>query len=142
MKITTTALLLLIATTTFYAKAALVKSLDKENQCQLFRVTTEEKPRLKTESLVIDKEIYGIGLSELEIDFENKIAAVLPTANVVMGLNRTFLNQKAIISSSNSNFNFFINQVNRKIILLETICITDQNELIYGSQFETETDKK
>lgn len=141
MKNSITALLLLLSTTTFQARAALVKSFDQENQCNLYRTTSEEKPKLETESQVLDKEIYGIGLSELEIDFENKSAKVLPTANVVLGINRTFLNQKAVISSNNPNFNFFINQVNRKIFLLESVCISDQNELIYGSQFETDTTK-
>lgn len=49
-----------------------------------------------------------------------------------MGFNRVLTSQKAFIAQQNPNFPFLINELNRKVQLLQKICIAKNNEIIYA----------
>jgi hypothetical protein len=117
--------------------SAIVKSLDVDQSCTIYRVSTAETPIANNEVIVSDREVYGLTLTNMEINFETKQVLVDPTMVVVLGLNRSLLNQKVFISNENPDFNFLINQLNRKLFVLEKMCISDNNELVYASMFET-----
>jgi hypothetical protein len=120
------------------ATASLVQSVDRENKCTLYRTTSEQAPIKDDETVILEKEAYGITLVNLEIDFAKKVAIVQPEVSIVLGLNRKLTNEKAIIKTTNPNFTFLINQLNRRLLLLEKICINQNNEIIYGNNFEIE----
>jgi hypothetical protein len=116
---------------------AVVKSLDIAQSCTIYRVSTPETPIANNEVLVSDRDVYGLTLTNMEINFEAKQVLVDPIMVVVLGLNRSLLNQKVFISNENPDFDFLINQLNRKLFVLEKMCISDNNELVYASMFET-----
>jgi len=117
--------------------ASLVKSIDHENKCILYRTTSEQAPIKDDETVILEREAYGITLTNLEIDFSSKAALVQPEVSIVLGLNKKLTESKATIKSNNPNFTFLINQLNRRVLLLEKICINKKNEIVYGNQFET-----
>lgn len=119
------------------ANAALVQSVDKTNKCTLYRTTSEQAPIKEDETVILEKEAYGITLVNLEIDFANKSALVQPEVSIVLGLNRKLTENKSKIKADNPNFTFLINQLNRRVLLLEKICISKNNEIVYGNPFET-----
>ncbi len=119
------------------ANASLVQSKDRENKCTLYRTTSEQAPIKEDETVILEKEAYGITLVNLEIDFAHKTALVQPEVSVVLGLNRKLTESKSKIKADNPNFTFLINQLNRRVLLFEKICISKNNEIVYGNAFET-----
>lgn len=119
-------------------KAAVVVSYDQDKKCQNFRVTSEEKPIKQTEVIVIGKEVYGFSTQNQEIDFEQKEVKVDVMALVVLGLNKKVTATKVSINENHPDFSIFINQLNRKIFLLEEICISKKSEVISFKPFESE----
>lgn len=120
--------------------ASVVKGLDTQNSCDLYRVIKPDTILKKTtnEEVIFAKEVYGLSIQDLEINFDNREVSVQPKINVLLGLNRNLTEDKMIISSNHENFNFLINQINRKIYLFEKICIKD-GKLVYASGFPEET---
>jgi hypothetical protein len=138
--------LMLIATFTQTAQTAVVKKRDSEQNCTLFKVIsadTNGQLKISEDEVIINqKDAYGISLTDMEIDFSNREVRVQPQINVILGMNRPLLDRKAVISAENTEFNFLINQLNRKIFLFEQICISDKNEIEYAKMFETPTSEK
>lgn len=107
-------------------------------------VNADENGKLKIASdevIVNQKEAYGLSFVDMEIDFDNQSVFVQPTINVVMGLNRPLINGKGIIKADNPDFNFLINQLNRKLYVFEKICIGDNNVIAYANMFENKQDE-
>lgn len=123
--------------------AAVTKKRDSANNCTLYKVVTPDaqgKIKLSEGEVIINqKDAYGLSIIDMEIDFNNREVKVQPQINVVLGMNRNLTNGKAVISAENSEFNFLINQLNRKVMLFEQMCITDSNEIEYAKMFETTT---
>lgn len=123
------------------AQAAVVKGQDSENACVLYRVVSADSSgrisRANNEVIVYAKEVYGLSFQDMEINFDNREVLVQPTMNVVMGINRPLISKKAVISSDHKDFNFLINQLNRKLYVFEKICIND-GKIVYAKMFETE----
>lgn len=130
-------LLIVAAFLSLNTHASLVQSNDRENKCTLYRTTSEQAPIKDDETVILEKEAYGITLVNLEIDFASKSALVQPEVSIVLGLNRKLTDNKSKIKANNPNFTFLINQLNRRVLLLEKICISKNNEIIYGNAFET-----
>ena len=126
-------LLLTLSTPAF---AAVVKTYDAEQSCDLYKVENVESTKL-TGTVVFPKAVYGPTFENLEVNFENREAKVQVTMNIVMGINRPLMKDKLSISADNVNFTSLINQVNRKVFLLEKICISSDNKIVYAKQFET-----
>lgn len=124
---------------TFAAHSAVVSSKDQQNNCTLFRVTTETSARENNETIILDRDVYGISLIDLDIDFNNREAQVQLTASVVMGLNRSL--GRVRIPENHPDFKLLVNQVNRKIFLLERACVDRNNVLVYAKAFETSDDR-
>lgn len=135
---------LIVSATAF---GEVVSSYDADSKCTLYRVTTDDTPVLKDEAVVYDGDTYGLSLTNMSINFEKKTVSVSPTINVLLGFNRSLLSNKITISATNPDFEFLINQLNRKLYVFEKMCITKKNELIYARMFEvkdtdtTNTDK-
>jgi hypothetical protein len=117
--------------------ANVVTSNDKENKCTLYRVTTDETPIKDQEQIYSEKEVYGITFQNLEIQFNDKTVTVVPMMNIVMGLNRPLMNSKLLIKSSNPDFSNLINQLNRKLLSLEKLCVNQNAEVVYAKTFES-----
>lgn len=132
------ALMTLLFTT---AQAAVVKGHDSENACDLYRVvsadTTGKIARKSNEVIVYAKEVYGLSFQDMEINFDKREVLVQPIMNIVMGLNRPLIPTKAVIPADHEDFNFLINQLNRKLYVFEKICI-DDGKIVYAKMFETE----
>lgn len=124
---------LMISTSAF---SAVVKSYDAKNSCSVYKAVTNEsngKPKLnKNETVVFERNIYGFAFRNLEIDFENRLAKVSIDLSVVAGFNRPLFKNKLTIQESNPKFTDLINNLNRKVIELDTICINSDNEIIYA----------
>lgn len=116
--------------------ASVVKSIDENYSCNLFRVTTEETPITQDEVIINTKDAYGLTFVDMEIDFKNQTVSVQPVINTVLGLDKNLIPDRAIISPTNSDFKYLINQLNRRIFVFEKICITNKNEIKYAKEFE------
>lgn len=125
-----------VATSAF---ASVVKGHDEQNGCDLYRVISADntgKTKLKSGDIIIfPKEVYGLSFQDLEINFDNREAQVQIMMNIIMGINRPLINSKTIISPEHQDFNFLINQLNRKVSLFEKVCIND-GKIVYAKVFE------
>lgn len=130
-------LLASLITTSAFAKV--VKRLDADNACVLYRVApTDDSGKLKLlpdEVIIYDKDAFGLSLQDMEINFDTREVLVQPTINILFGFNRPLINNKAIIAAENPDFNFLINQLNRKLYVFEKICIGD-GKIVYAKMFE------
>lgn len=138
--------LLLLAWVTLFtssAFASVVKGYDEEKTCELYRIAqadSDGKIKLEpNEVIVSSKEVYGFSFQSMEIDFDSREVLVQVTMNIVMGINRPLLGNKTILSSDHQDFNFLVNQLNRKVSLFEKVCIND-NKIIYAKQFEPKSE--
>jgi hypothetical protein len=137
----TVLLLSLLATLITSASASVVKGFDAEKSCVLYKVLpapTDSKVKVKLkagEVIIYDKDAYGLSFQEMEVNFDNREVLVQPTINIILGFNRPLINGKAIIEAENPDFNFLINQLNRKLYVFEKICIAD-GKIIYAKMFE------
>lgn len=122
--------------------SSVVTSFDAAKDCKLFRVTTEESPLIQDEVIIFDRDVYGLTIQNMKVDFKQKLVSVDPMMNVVLGFNRLLQKDRIIIKEKNPEFNFLINQLNRKIYVFEKMCINDNNELIYAKIFENQSEKK
>lgn len=120
------------------ARAAVVVSFDQGKKCDNYRVTTEEKPKLQNEMIVIEKDVYGLSTQNQEIDFDQRKVNVDVMALVVLGFNKRLTGKKVSISESHPDFQSFTNQLNRKIYLFEEICITRKGDVVKFKAFEAE----
>ena len=135
-----TLLLSLLATLmTSSAGASIVKGYDAEKSCVLYRVAPADdngKVKLQSNEVIIyDKDAFGLSFQDMEINFEKREVLVQPTINILFGFNRPLINDKAIISAENPDFNFLINQLNRKLYVFEKVCIGD-GKIVYAKMFE------
>ncbi len=120
--------------------AAVIKGRDSDNACTLYKIMPSDakgKVALSEGEVVIYfKEAYGLSFTEMEVNFDNREVLIQPTINIVMGFNLPLIQTKAAIPSDHVDFNFLINQLNRKILLFEKICITQDNKIAYAKMFE------
>lgn len=136
---------MILAVVTQAGHAAVTKKRDALNNCTLYKVVSPDangKIKLSAGEVIINqKDAYGLSIVDMEIDFSNREVKVQPQINVVLGLNRNLTNAKAVISAENPEFQFLINQLNRKVMLFEQMCISDSNEIEYAKMFETTTEQ-
>ena len=141
-----TLVVMLMALLTQASFAATIKKRDVDHGCTLYKVISPDaNGKLKVsqgEIIINQKDAYGLSITDMEIDFANREVLVQPQINVVFGINRPLTEKKAVISADNAEFNFLINQLNRKVYLFEQICISDKNEIEYAKMFETTTDQQ
>ncbi len=122
--------------------AALVKSTDRQNGCTLYRVKAENEQMLANEQMVIDRVVNGLLIDNMEIDFLQKRVLVDVIVSMPFWFNGPFIsNSRVYISGNSSQLNFLINQLNRKFTVLEKMCISDKNELVYASLFPVPVSK-
>jgi hypothetical protein len=137
---------LLIAFFTASAFSAVVKSTDAQNGCDLYQAVQEDSNGrivlAPGQALVSSKRVYGLSFLDMEVDFDRQEVLVQTTMNVVMGLNRELMQGKSSIKKDNADFNFLINQLNRKLSLFEKICITSKNEIMYAKFFPAPPESK
>ena len=69
-------------------RAAVVVSYHSQNKCNNYRVTSEARPITSNESMILNKEVYGLATQNQEIDFLNQKVHVDLMALVVMGFNK------------------------------------------------------
>lgn len=121
--------------------AAIVKSADKENNCTLYQVVAADEngniPLEENQTIALSQDVYGMSFQNMEVDFDKRIVKVDAIANIILGFNKVFVPNKVILSPKNDQFNFLINQLNRKLLVFEKVCISKQNEVIYANYFET-----
>ncbi len=125
--------LLTLSSTAF---SSVVKSYDSKNSCNLYRIVSETtKAKQAGEAVLYDKAVYGITIEDLDVDFQNREAKVQVVMNIVMGLNRN-IGGKSVIEESNPQFKMLVNQLNRKLSMLEKVCISQDGKLVYGKIME------
>lgn len=140
MKILIAALATLFVTNSF---ALVVKSYDRTNGCDLYRVTkTEESTEVRSNEVIyLKKPVYGIKIEDMDIDFRNEEVTVTPIVQVVLGFDRPLV-KKVTISGSNSKFKELTNQLNKSLTVFESVCISADNHLVHAKVRETESSKK
>jgi hypothetical protein len=139
MKFCALVLAIVFSTSVF---SSVVSSYDRDSDCVVYRVTSDETPKGQGENYFFDKEVYGFSLQNMSIDFESRTVNVDSVMNVIMGFNRPLLPGKLLISGDNPEFNFLINQLNRKLYLFEKMCIRKGNQLIYARMLEVKDTAK
>lgn len=89
-------------------------------------------PILRTGQELINKnkEHYGLHIRNLEIDFINKQASAKVVQAIVLGFNRSLLSERVSISSTHPNFTQFINQINKNVLLISSICVDQDNMVV------------
>lgn len=124
------------------SQAAVVKSFDHENHCTLYQAVAEQENGdviLTTGQTIFSKKrVYGLSFVEMEIDFDKREVSVVPTMNVVLGVNRPLFESKVVIREENPEFTFLINQLNRRLFLFEKMCINSSSEVVYAKYFPQE----
>lgn len=135
------AFLLLISTTP--AHAFIAKSYDENEACDLFRVVRSDENGIPgkmeiNETLYLKNEVFGLSFKDMEIDFEKRLVKVQPVAVVILGYNIPLTFEKVAIMETNNDFNFLINQINRKLFVFEKVCINRHNQISYARMFETQ----
>lgn len=130
MKILIAALTALFVSNSF---AMVVKSVDRVNGCDLYRVTkTEDASEVRSnESVYSKKTVYGIKIENMDIDFRNEEVSVTPIIQVVLGLDKN-LKERVVIEKSNPNFKALTNQLNKSLTVFENVCISSDNRLIHA----------
>lgn len=127
------ALALLLSSTSSFA--SVVKNYDHKNACDLYRVLRgEEKANYqpqKGDEVITPKDTYGFGVMDLSIDFNNRSASSKIMINIALGFNRFLTGSTSKIDSDNKDFTDYINQVNRKATLLQSVCINRDRTIIY-----------
>jgi len=126
--------LFVISTSAF---SAVFKSYDSNHSCDLYRAgTSEETEPRDGEEIVTTKSVYGFSFSDLEIDFKKQEASVQIIKNVALGLNTSLLPSRSTIPANHPDFTSLINRVNRKLYLLEKICVSSDDKIVYAIQAE------
>lgn len=136
--------LILLITLVSNAQAMITKQTDADNNCELYSVLNKVRNdageyvlsrELVPGEVVIDKRThYGLELKNLEIDFETREARFEVISQVTLGVNRNLLDQdvKVSISAENEQFSMMVNQINRKLFNMNSICIDRDNQVIYA----------
>jgi hypothetical protein len=128
--------LLAISTTAF---SSVARSYDSEHGCTLYRSVqdTDEAPgKLNPgEVIFVNKHVYGMSLSNLEINFDAREAKADINVNVIFGINQKLLADKSSITEENPHFTNIINQLNRKVDLMEKVCLSSDNKIVYTTNF-------
>lgn len=138
--------ILFAAITTLFVSqsfAMIVKSADRVNGCDLYRVTkTEESTEIRSNEVIhLKKPVYGIKIENMDIDFRNEEVSVTPIVQVVLGFDRPLVN-RVIISGSNRKFKELTNQLNKSLTVFESVCISPDNRLVHAKIRETENSKR
>jgi hypothetical protein len=124
--------------------AAIVKSADKEKNCTLYQVVAADEngniPLEDNQTIALSHDVYGMSFQNMEIDFDKRNVKVDAIANIILGFNKLLVPNKVALSPKNDQFNFLINQLNRKLLVFEKVCISKQNEVIYANYFEAKED--
>lgn len=126
-------ILLLVLSASLTSFGAIVTSHDGKHSCTVYRATSEEQPKLASEGVVEPRNVYGLTIKNILIDFDTKTVSVEITKRIVLGFDRPLLEQRAEIKASNPNFKYLVNQLNRDLFTFDKVCITDQNELIWAT---------
>jgi hypothetical protein len=125
--------LLLTLSISFSSFGAIVTSKDVTNNCTAYRIVTTESPAQSHESLQDQREFFGFSLGNMEIDFANKVVYVDVIKRILFGFNRNVVEGRVVIRPENPNFNALVNQLNRVVLTLSEVCITEQNELMWAT---------
>ncbi len=122
------------------AFSAVIKSMDADNSCTLYKVVAPDsdgKVKLKEGEVMVEgRDTYGLTFKEMEIDFDKREVLVQPMMSIIFGFDRPLIPAKASISESHPDFNFLINHLNRKIYIFDRVCITDDNKISYAKEPE------
>lgn len=127
--------LFIVSTSAF---SAVFKSYDSKDSCNLYRVAGSEEVPQANEVIVSSKNVYGFSFSDLDINFEDREANVQIIINVALGFNTPLLKSKSSISADRADFTSMINRVNRKMNLLENICVSNDDKIVYANPYASE----
>lgn len=113
--------------------AMVLKSVDRVNGCDLYRVSkTEEASEVRAnESVYSKKVVYGIKIENMDIDFANEEVSVTPIIQVVLGFDKPLVN-RVVIEKSNKDFKALTNQLNKSLTVFESVCISSDNRLVHA----------
>jgi len=111
--------------------ALILKSNDRVNGCDLYRVTkTEDASEIRNnESIYSKKVVYGIKIEN--IDFQNEEVSVTPIIQVVLGFDKPLVD-RVVIEKSNKDFKALTNQLNKSLTVFENVCISSDNRLVHA----------
>lgn len=122
--------------------AAIFKSYNDKKSCTEYSVVNKIKtesgeyiyqrePR-ENEEVITDKTIYGLSLKNITVNFNQRTASFDLIKNVTLGLNRPLftMGTRVKVQSSNKEFNKIINRVNKKLHLITSICLDENQNII------------
>lgn len=126
------------------AQAMITQQADTQNNCELYSVVNYERNaageyvlsrELREGERVVDERThYGLELKNLTIDFDRRSASFEVLSQVAFGRNRSLVgeDQKVSVSADNEQFDMLVNQVNRKLFVMNSICIDRDQQVIYA----------
>lgn len=133
-------LIFFIALTSVVTNAKVVKSFDAVNSCDLYRATKTEAPEevREDEVILLNRAVYGISIIDMDIDFRNEEVCFVPMINIVVGFDRPLVENRIILPASNKDFKTLINQVNKKLISFNELCLNSENKIVYAQIIKVE----
>lgn len=136
--------LILLITMFSNAHAMITKQTDEKNNCELYSVLNKvrndagelvlSRDLVEGEEIIDNKTHYGLELKKLEIDFDKREARFEIFKQVTFGVNRNLIDTDVLasISADNQQFSMIINQINRKLFIMNSICVDRDNQVIYA----------
>ncbi len=127
-------------------RSEVVKELDHSQNCTRYKrinhvrnsngdyvLEREVKP---SEEVVSKKDIYGFGLKDLEIDFDNREVSLNVDQKIILGLNRSLTKKKVKLSAEHPRFKELVNEINFDVLLFDEVCINSSGELVDAVRLE------
>ena len=93
-------------------------------------------PATNNEEVFVTKELYGLTIKDMQIDFNSKAVSFEVTKRIVFALDYPLLPDRVFVRATNPNFKFIVNQLNRDLFTFDKVCITSENEMIYATMSE------
>lgn len=120
--------------------AEVTMKYDQKNDCELYRAVSKRNvggqwefvPELERGEVVHKRvSLFGMSVSDLEIDFEKRLAKGFLEMRIPLHRNKNLVDSKVKISANNKGFTDFINRTNSEINMIYEICLDRAHNVIY-----------
>ena len=129
---------LLLAAVSVFAEVTM--KYDQKNDCELYRAVSKRNvggewefvPELESGETVHKRvSLFGMSVSDLEIDFEKRLAKGFLEMRIPLHRNKNLVSSKVKISSKNKGFTDFINRTNTEINMIYEVCLDRNHNVVY-----------
>lgn len=128
------------------ARSEVVKEADHSQNCTRYKRINHvrnsngdyvlERDIKPSEEVISKKDIYGFGLKDLSINFDNREVSLNIDQKIIMGLNRNLTKKEVKLSADHPRFKELINELNYDVLLFDEVCINSAGELVDAVRLE------